>query len=471
MRKFTHALGAVAALSLLAVAACERADFQPDSPISGTVDPSANRAAPPKDNVFPAPFTVVATGFPESFEAGSKSSYTAADVSLGSGSWRLTDALLGTLSGDAKNGAKSVRITASGSARMNFDSPDGASTLSVKHALYGADPSATWQLWRSSNSGTSWTQVGATVTTSSTTLQTATFTVNQTGAVRFEIRKVSGTGRLNFDDFTFDTYGSTGGGGGTGGGATRDSNLGMGNPSGAVANSSTSPNNFLMDKPMYALSYNNTKKVPNWVSWHLSTAWKGSAPRSTSFTTDPTLPSGWYRVATGDYTNSGFDRGHMCPSDDRDFSTSENQETFRMTNIVPQAPNNNQGPWAALETYCRTLAAAGNELYIISGPGGSGGSGSNGARTSIGNGVAVPSYTWKAIVVLPIGTGDAARVTSATRVIAVNMPNNQTTTANWGTYRVSVDAIESLLGYDLLSNVNTTVQATVESRVDNGPTQ
>ncbi len=252
--------------------------------------------------------------------------------------------------------------------------------------------------------------------------------------------------------------------------ATRDNHLNLGNPSGAVA-STSSPTNYLIDNGMFALSYNNTLRRPNWVSWHLSTAWKGSAARSTSFITDPTLPSGWYRVATGDYTNSGFDRGHMCPSDDRDYSSTENKFTFRMTNIVPQAANNNQRGWAALETYCRTLAAAGNELYIISGPAGSGGTGLNGYRTSIGNGVAVPSSTWKVVVVLPNGSSDVSRISGSTRVIAINMPNTQTVGTTWGSYRVSVDAIESLTGYNFISNVSTSIQSTIESRVDNGPTQ
>ncbi len=254
--------------------------------------------------------------------------------------------------------------------------------------------------------------------------------------------------------------------------ATRDNNLGMGNPSGAVASTSY-PTNYLMDKGMYTISYNNVLLRPNWVSWHLSTAWKGAATRSTSFTSDLTLPAGWYRVVTGDYTNSGFDRGHMCPSDDRDYSSTENKVTFQMTNIIPQAPYNNQRAWASLEAYCRTLATAGNEMYIISGPGGSGGSGSlGGTTTTVGPGIAVPNWTWKVILVLPNGSSDVSRVTSATRVIAVKMPNSQAIGSTpWGTYRVSVDQLESLLGYDFLSSVSTTVQSTIESGVDAGPTQ
>src|SRR5689334_8619219 len=58
--------------------------------------------------------------------------------------------------------------------------------------------------------------------------------------------------------------------------ATRDNNLAMGNPSGA---GTSNPNNYLMTKPQYVLSYNNARGSANWVSWHLSTAWKGTTPR------------------------------------------------------------------------------------------------------------------------------------------------------------------------------------------------
>jgi endonuclease G len=54
-------------------------------------------------------------------------------------------------------------------------------------------------------------------------------------------------------------------------------------------------------------------------------------------------------------------------------------------------------------------------------------------------------------------------------VIAVNTPNINTTGA-WGTYRTSVDAIEAATGYDLLSNLSTSIQASIEANVDNGPT-
>ncbi len=158
-------------------------------------------------------------------------------------------------------------------------------------------------------------------------------------------------------------------------------NLLMGNPSGAVT-STTAPTNYLMQKTCYALSYNRDKGTPNWVSWHLDPTWIGSAARCDCFASDATLPSGWYRVSSSSYTNSGFDRGHMCPSADRTYSSADNRETFLMTNMIPQAPNNNQRTWVGLENYERTLVNQGNECYIVCGAYGIGGTGSKGGTTN-----------------------------------------------------------------------------------------
>jgi endonuclease G len=236
--------------------------------------------------------------------------------------------------------------------------------------------------------------------------------------------------------------------------------LTMGNPSGAVANSAY-PANYLMQKNQYALSYHRDKGIPNWVSWHLGSADLGSAARCDCFSSDTTLPSGWYRVTTSSYTGSGYDRGHMCPSADRTASSTDNAATFKMTNILPQTPDNNQGPWAALEDYCRSLIASGKELYIISG-------GDNKKTTIDGGRVEVPAYTWKVIMVLTAGSGDVSRVTTSTRLIAVDIPNNAgIRSVSWKSYRTSVDQIESWTGYNFFSAVPASIQSVIEAKVDN----
>jgi endonuclease G len=250
----------------------------------------------------------------------------------------------------------------------------------------------------------------------------------------------------------------------------RDDNLALGNPSGAVA-STASPSNYLLIKDQYTLSYNRDQGKPNWVSWHLSSSWLGSAPRQDDFRADADLPSGWYQVKASDYVGSGFDRGHNCPSADRTSSVADNSATFLMSNMMPQAPQNNQQTWANLEAYARTLVDAGNELYIICGSYGKGGTGSAGYQTTIAGGkVTVPARCWKVLVVLPIGTNDVSRITANTRVIAVDTPNDNSLSSSWGSYRTSVDAIEDATGYDLLSALPMSLQKSLEAKTDAGPT-
>jgi endonuclease G, mitochondrial len=392
----------------------------------------------------------------DGFESGIKRSYAAEYLLLESGLWYIENAKIGRSSNDRKTGERALRITENGIVRMEFDRA-GAGSISIQHAVYGMDQPSTWELWYSTDGGENYKKAGQEIYTFSTTLQTTVFVFNIAGPIRFEIRKIGGgDNRINIDNIEISSktvgrpaYASTSG------------HLTMGNPSGAVT-STGSPSNYLMSKTQYVLSYHRYRGTPNWVSWHLDSSDLGSAPRQDDFRSDTTLPSGWYRVVTSDYTNTGYDRGHMCPSADRTNSISSNSATFLMTNIIPQAPNNNRGPWANLENYTRDLVNAGNECYVISGSYGFSG-------TIDGGNITIPARTWKVIVVLPIGSSDAARVVTGTRVIAVNMPNSNSINTNWKTYRVSVDSIESATGYNLLSNVASSVQSVIESRVDAVP--
>jgi endonuclease G, mitochondrial len=229
--------------------------------------------------------------------------------------------------------------------------------------------------------------------------------------------------------------------------------LTLGNPSNATT---SDPNNYLLVKKQYALSYNRNKGIPNWVSWQLNKSWLGEAPRSNKFRPDDTLPEGWYRVTPNDYTRSGYDKGHMTPSADRSDNPEDNAATFLMTNIIPQAPDNNQGYWAELENYGRTLVTEGKELYIISG--------GYGQKGTVGQGkVAVPERIYKIIVV----TEPGKEVSSSTRVIAVDTPNaNGNKDSSWRQYLTTVEALERKTGYDFMSSINKSIQQEIETKPD-----
>ena len=70
-------------------------------------------------------------------------------------------------------------------------------------------------------------------------------------------------------------------------------------------------------------------------------------------------------------------------------------------------------------------------------------------------------------MVLPQGTGDVSRVNTATRLIAIWMPNQQGIRSNdWKQYRVSTDFVEQMTGYDFFSNVPVSIQNQIEAQVD-----
>jgi endonuclease G len=452
-----------------------------------------NTSTQPGDTTNTPPKTYAIT---ETFENGSKSGYGDANVNLSTGSWDFNNALIGNLAADVKDGNWSVRLK-TGDIAMNFDI-NGVTQVSIKHAKYGTDASSTWQLMMSADGGTTYTNIGNPVTETNTTLVADSFKVSTTAKVRFEIKKTdaSTTTRINIDDITFKGTGDPGitvgipdNGPDTTASTTAttprgvtvgsdappmagdNSNLLFGNPS-AAAPALAMMDNYLIDQGYYVESYNSTKGEPNWVSWHLDASnTTGVSDRLNNFAAFSGLPTGWYAVQSNsyDFTDNGFDRGHNCPSADRTSSVNANSATFLMTNMIPQAPQNNEETWGNLETYLREQVIEGNEVYIIMGSYGTGGSGLKGAFNTINNGhVNVPSNVWKVAVIIPAGNGDVSRVTTGTRVLAVNTPNVNTINADWTQYIVTVRDIEKATGYNLLSNLSQNIQDAVETKKDAG---
>lgn len=226
--------------------------------------------------------------------------------------------------------------------------------------------------------------------------------------------------------------------------------LNLGNPTNAIASISF-PENYLKDNGYYKLAYSQSRGTAVWVAWHLQSDDLGSTPRQDDFRPDTNLPPGWYQVQSYSYSGSGFDRGHNCPSADRTSTVPANSSTFLMTNMIPQAPTFNQGPWAGLESFIRgTLVGGNNEAYIVMGNFGQGGyNSSNTLFNTIDAGrVTVPAKVWKVILIIPKGNNDLARINSTAVVLAVDMPNDNrlyTTSGSndWRNYITSVNSLEA----------------------------
>ncbi len=240
-------------------------------------------------------------------------------------------------------------------------------------------------------------------------------------------------------------------------------NLLLGNPTPDLMQQSAQT--IFIDRPQYSLLYDRGKHIAVWAGWQLNSGWLGQLDRP-AFTPDPLLRKEKKLITPSLYTGSGFDRGHLVPAADRNRTPEDSAAVFYMSNIVPQAPDNNRGPWEGLESYCRSLVKSGKELHIMAGPLGTGGVGSKGEVQVISKGeITVPSDLWKIVVVSD--RPGLAGVTANTRVIAVLMPNEQgIKEKNWRSFRTTVRDLEQRTGYRFLSNVPQAVQDILETRVD-----
>jgi DNA/RNA endonuclease G (NUC1) len=202
------------------------------------------------------------------------------------------------------------------------------------------------------------------------------------------------------------------------------------------------------------------------VSYNLEATHFGPEDRCDCFTFDPALPAGYAHYTTADYTGAGtfhgygIDRGHLARSFDRTSASFDNAMTFYFSNIIPQAADLNQGPWAIMENFLGDQARLQNkEVYIIAGV-----AGSKGTLKDQGT-IVIPANVWKVAVIMPRDHGLAdATSESDLEVIAVIMPNDPgVRNVNWESYKTTVDAVEALSGYDVLALLPDNIEKAVES--------
>jgi endonuclease G, mitochondrial len=219
---------------------------------------------------------------------------------------------------------------------------------------------------------------------------------------------------------------------------------------------------YLIDRAYWVASYNNNRRVPNWVAWRVIEADLGSTPRKDSFRPDALLPNAFYKVTATDYRNSGYDRGHLCPSADRTSSVEANAATFLMSNMNPQTPSLNQGVWALFEDFTRSLVKQGKEVQVITG-----GVYSE-SSVVIGPLISVPAASFKVVVVLDPGQGPSD-ISASTIIYSIVVPNANNVPRPWAQYLVSVDDVEAQSGYDLLRAVPDAIENIVEAKVAQAP--
>lgn len=203
-----------------------------------------------------------------------------------------------------------------------------------------------------------------------------------------------------------------------------------------------------LERAGYILCYNPSTRLPVWVAWHLPAAHTDGAysRKGLKFAEDEDVPAP--RATNMDYMNSGYDRGHICPSSDNRWSEEAQIQSFLYTNCCPQLHNLNAGDWGELEKRCRLWAQRYGDIYIVSGP-----LLFNKKHKTIGrNKVVVPEAFYKVVLCLR-GTPKAIGF------IYRNEANNK----RMSSYVNTVDDVERLTGLDFFSALSDDVEQCVEA--------
>ncbi len=203
----------------------------------------------------------------------------------------------------------------------------------------------------------------------------------------------------------------------------------------------------------YVVGYSEKRRNPLWVAYRLKKVGrpgeKASNPeRQNRFRVDPRTIS---RVKDADYTNTGYDRGHMAPSYGigSRYGADAQDETFFMSNMCPQLHKLNGGTWKNLES-CEAddFANAFEEVWIIDGPI------FNASSRSLTSGVLVPSQFYKIII---------DELNGKPRVLGFVMDHGIPSTKAFDQYLMNVKAIQLLAGVEFFPGLPTTARAKLEN--------
>ena len=228
----------------------------------------------------------------------------------------------------------------------------------------------------------------------------------------------------------------------------------------------------------YIIEWNNTKKAQRWTAFQMYNGNSGSSWNRDNwkyqtdnewamknlqsygyadpFQPDPDLPKE-YRTELEQYKGSKYSRGHICASADRLNSMEANEQTFYLSNIMPQTSKLNEGTWANMENQVRKWNSNKyrETLYVVKG----GTIDDQHLLSPTSSGLTVPEYFFMGIV---------SKLSNKYRGIAfilehANPAKNGTSPKN---YVFSIDQLEQMTGIDFFCNLPDNIEKEAESSVD-----
>lgn len=199
----------------------------------------------------------------------------------------------------------------------------------------------------------------------------------------------------------------------------------------------------------YLVGYCEARRNPAWVSFSIPSITVGKpAKRLSTFLTDARTQS---RVAHQDFSNSGYDRGHLAPNYAiaTRYGHEAQRETFLMSNISPQSPDLNRIWWRLLEEKeANDFALRLERVWVLTGPV------FDGRVEKLQSGVEIPDAFYRIIL------DEESR---GPRVLGFIVPQTVTGREPFTDFLTSVREIERQTGLDFFPNLPKEVQDQMEA--------
>ena len=211
----------------------------------------------------------------------------------------------------------------------------------------------------------------------------------------------------------------------------------------------------------FSLEWSYADKANRWTCYQMhsgNTYRNVSRPDRDPWANDPEIPKE-YQTSDNNYTNSGYSRGHLCPSSDRLCSVEQNAQTFYMSNIQPQWQEHNGMLWKNLEDLVRNKwADECDTLYVVK------------AATirsdqiyderchgKVDASLIVPKYFYMAIL-----SYDKSKDKYKAIGIWTLHEKRKDDNKNYGDYAISIDELEERTGIDFFCNLPDNIEDDVE---------
>lgn len=228
-----------------------------------------------------------------------------------------------------------------------------------------------------------------------------------------------------------------------------------------------------------AVEWNAAMRHSSWVAFSFdATTSQDNVKRSDAWAWDALIPAENGSVAEADHKSDGYDKGHLCASEDRVYCTEANKQTFFYSNISPQIGSFNQKFWAKLEALVQkwgrsTQTGTYDNLYVAKGgtlnklltnftgavKANDGQYPTADAEGKTKHGLAVPAYYYMALLAEKDGKYHA---------IAFLVPHSEElpsspSSAELQSYTCSIDYLEEQTGIDFFCNLTDNEENAVEA--------